>query len=219
MKKITNLIIIDASSSMWSKENEVKEGLTGLLKNIKKDMKKNKGEAKTKTIICQFNSPGTFQVLLNSSKISKINDNIANNYSTGGSTSLFDAIGTGFSLVGKKQDGVFVSILTDGEENSSREFSQKDIKKLFKKAKKAKWGLTFMGTTEESIQNAVSWGINISNTFQFDDSGKGIANSNVTRDASRSLYYASVLSASKSKDIQTTNLVETEVETDENNEA
>jgi len=215
MKKITNLIIVDASGSMWNKSEEVKGGLKGLVKDIRKDMKTNKEEVKVKTIICQFNSHGTFNVLVNSSKRKNINNDIADNYKAGGGTALYDAIGAGFALVGKKQDGVFVSILTDGEENDSKEFTSDDIKSLFKKAKKAKWGLTFMGTTEKAIQSAVSLGVNITNTYQFADSADGLKMSNVTRGASRNMYYASVLKAKSSKDIQTTNLVETDVETDD----
>lgn len=213
MKKITNLIIIDASSSMDSKTSEIIGGLKSLFSDIRNDMSENK-DVKTKTIICQFASAGQFKVLLNSSKIKKITDEIAENYKPSGMTALYDGIGNGFALVDKKQDGVFVSILTDGGENDSKEFSSEMIKKLFKKANKKKWGLTFMGTTQSAIDNAVSLGVSSSNTFAFADNAVGVGVSNAIRSKSREMYYTSVVNAVSMDDIQTQNL--TQVSEEEN---
>lgn len=213
MKKITNLIIVDASSSMSSKTEEVRGGLKDLLKDIRKDMKENKGKAKIRTIVTQFSTAGRFTVLLDSSKRKEITYESAENYQPNGMTALFDAVGQSFALVGKKQDGVFVSILTDGDENDSKEFTQEDVKKLFKKAKKKEWGLTFMGTTEGAIESAVSWGISRGNTFQYADSVVGTRSANVSRNKSKAMYFASVIA----NDVQTDDLVETDSEEEGSN--
>jgi len=209
MKKITNLVIIDASGSMYSKTNEVKGGIRSLLKEIKSDMKKDK-DAKITTIVCQFEGPRDFKVLLNTSNRKDIDLSIAENYRAGGMTALYDAIGEGFNLVDNKQDGVFVSILTDGEENSSQEYRQPAIKKMLTDAKKKKWGVTFMGTTESAIQNAVSLGVNLGNTYKFADNSRGVDISNTVRNKSRTAYYSSVMTATSSADIQVDNLIEDE---------
>ena len=194
MKKVTNLIIIDASSSMQSKAEEVRDGIRDLLKSIRKDLKGKKGEIKNRTIICQFSSPQDFKVLLNASGRRKIKpDAVADSYSPSGWTALYDAIGKGFKLVKPDQDGVFVNIMTDGEENSSQEFNASQIKELIQGAKEKNWGVTFMGTTEEAVQNAQSWGISAGNTMSFMDSGAGITMSNMKRDSARSIYYSAVL--------------------------
>ena len=206
-KKITNLIIIDASSSMLSKASEIRDGLKQLLSDIRTDMKENEN-VKNRTIICQFAGAGSFKVLVNTTKIKKLTDDIADDYKPWGMTALFDAVGQGFNLVGKKQDGVFVNILTDGDENDSKEFTVDMVKKLFAKAKKKKWGLTFMGTTEDAIKSAVSWGVHGTNTFQFEDNSEGIINTTLTRKSSRSAYYNSVLASASLDDIQTENLVD-----------
>lgn len=209
MKKITNLVIIDASGSMSSKTQEVKGGIKSLLKEIKSDMKKDK-ENKITTIVCQFEGPRDFKVLLNTSNRKDIDLSIAENYRPGGMTALYDAIGEGFNLVDGKQDGVFVSILTDGEENASQEYTQAAIKKMLTDAKKKKWGVTFMGTTESAIKNAVSLGVNLGNTYKFADNSRGVATSNSVRSKSRTAYYTSVMTATSSADIQVDNLIEEE---------
>lgn len=196
MKKITNLIIIDASSSMQSKADEVRDGIRDLLKDIRKDSKKNK-EIKNRTIICQFSSAGRFEVLLNSSKRKKLKDSsVADSYRPSGMTALYDAIGQGFNLIRPNQDGVFINIITDGQENDSKEFESSQIKELITAAKDKNWGVTFMGTTEEAVQNAQSWGISRGNTMQFMDSSAGVLQSNLTRGAARTAYYSSVVDGS-----------------------
>lgn len=193
MKKITNLIIVDGSSSMRGKTEEIKGGLKSLLKDIRKDMKENKGKVKVRTIVSQFSTAGKFKVLLDTSKRKNISYDLVENYKPDGMTALYDAIGVSFDMVEKKQDGVFVSILTDGDENNSKEFKVDDIKKLFSKAKKKDWGLTFMGTTEGAIEKAVSLGITRSNTLQYSNSIEGTKAANVSRNFSKAMYFSSVM--------------------------
>ena len=193
MKKITNLIIVDASGSMSSKVDEVKGGLKDLLKDIRKDMKQNKGKAKIRTIVSQFEGAGDFKVLLDTKKRKEVTYDSVENYRPGGMTALFNAIGNSFKMVGKKQDGVFVNILTDGHENDSKEYTVEDVKKLLKKADKKDWGVTFMGTTQSAVEAAKSWGIKASNTFLYEDSKVGTATANVSRMASKQMYFSSVM--------------------------
>ena len=207
MKKFTNLIIVDASSSMRSKEAEVRDGLKDLLTDIRKDIKKSK-DMKTRTIVCQFSSANNFKVLLDTKKRKKIKESIADGYKPSGMTALYDAIGQGFSLVGKKQTGVFVNILTDGDENASQEYTHESVKKLIEEAKEKKWGLTFMGTTEDAIQNAVAMGVTIGNTFQFSNNRQGVNTSNLKKKMSRDKYYTSVVASASLDEIDNLNLME-----------
>jgi Mg-chelatase subunit ChlD len=212
MKKVTNVIVVDASSSMASKAEEVRDGLKSLLKDIRKDMKKNKGEVKIRTIVTQFAGAGTFKVLLDTSKRKKVTYDSAENYMPSGMTALFDAVGQSFAMVGKKQDGVFVSILTDGDENDSKEFTREDVQKLFKKVDKKNWGLTFMGTTQGAVEAAVSWGIKRSNTLQYSNDIQGTKTANVSRNVSKQMYFASVMEG----EVKTDNLVKEDMDKGDN---
>jgi len=190
IKKMTNLIIIDASTSMHPKAEEVKGGLKVLFKQIKKDAKK--GEIEMSTIVLDFSSPGDFNVLVNSNDSEDLKDSVADAYRTRGMTALFDAIGRGFNMIKPNQDGVFINILTDGEENSSQEFKQEDITKLIKDAKAKNWAVTFMGTTEASIEKAKSMGVSGQNVLRFNDDVKGVKRSMKMSMESRSMYYSNV---------------------------
>ena len=194
MKKICNLIILDASGSMTDKAVEVRSGLMNLFEDIQKPAK-----LKQRTIVCDFSSAGDFNVLINTKKAAKLTHEIAEAYRTRGMTALYDAIGKAFSLVDKKYDGVFVNIMTDGMENNSLEFRLEDVKSLIRKKRKKDWAITFMGTTEDALKEAGHWGISKGNMLKYMDSAKGVESASQKRVSARRMYSDMIMSESSSK--------------------
>ena len=183
MKKICNLIILDASGSMSDKAVEVRSGLINLFEDIQLSDK-----LKQRTIVCDFSSAGDFNILINTKKADKLTLTVADEYRTRGMTALYDAIGKAFSLVDKKFDGVFVSIMTDGLENNSVEFRLEDIQSLIRKKRKKGWAITFMGTTEDALKEAGHWGVSKGNMLKYMDSGKGVKSASKKRVTARRAY-------------------------------
>lgn len=102
--------------------------------------------------------------------VKKLKELDEKSYQPDACTPLFDAMGFGLnklkqSLEGKTDYNVLVTILTDGEENSSREFSGKDIKTLVEKLKENRWTFTYIGTDHDVEKIALSLSIN--NTLVF----------------------------------------------------
>lgn len=190
---MTNLIIIDASGSMSDKAGEVKGGVKELLKQIKKDAIKDKAKLKTSTIVVDFSGQGDFNTLVNINDSTGVEDNLADNYTTRGMTALYDAIGKGFAMVGEKEKNVFVSIVTDGQENDSKEFTHTKVKELIEDKKKLGWTVTFMGTTDMAIRDAQSMGISKGNTMSFADSSRGVRTSQLVMNSARNAYYSNAL--------------------------
>jgi hypothetical protein len=122
-----------------------------------------------------------------------LKDNVAESYSTRGMTALYDAMGLSFKLIPEDQDGVFITIITDGEENDSKEFKYEDIKTLITDSRSKNWVISFMGTTEESIKNAVDLGVSKGNTVQFANNTDGVAYAASATVLSRSAHYTSVV--------------------------
>lgn len=196
-KTICNLILIDASGSMGSKANEVIGGLKQLFSDIKNNKRVNHH-----TIVCDFSGAGDFRVLANVQDKDNLDNSIAEKYSTRGMTALYDAIGNAFSMVPKNVDGVFVSIITDGEENDSKEFKAKDIEKLITKGKNKNWGITFMGTSKEAVLQARELGISAGNTIMYADSERGLSSANKAR-SSAFVSYTAAMSGSDNTSIST----------------
>lgn len=191
---MTNLIIIDASGSMADKVDEVKGGVKELLKQIKKDATKDKSKLKTSTVVVDFSGQGDFNTLVNVNDSTDVVDSLADNYTTRGMTALYDAIGKAFAMVDANEKNVFVSIVTDGEENDSKELSHAKVKELIEGKKKLGWTVTFMGTTEMAVRDAQSLGVSRGNTMTFADSAKGMRTSSLTISNARSAYYSNALS-------------------------
>lgn len=208
VKQITNLIIIDASGSMASKIEEVKGGLKVLFQDIQKDAKADKGKITQTTVLVDFSGPGDFRELVNSSDHKLLTDKVADSYSTRGMTALYDAIGKGFMMVPDNKSEVFVSILTDGEENSSHEFKYQDIKDLIEAKRKLGWNITFMGTTEAAVTQARAWGISAGNTRTFTDSSRGVAYANSLMTNSRKMSYDTFKSSVGGQSVQMDNLMD-----------
>ena len=93
-------------------------------------------------------------------------------YWTGGMTALYDAIGIGIRLVEMKMDAdhrenkaALIIIQTDGQENASKEYGQKQLQKRIEDLEKSKlWTFVFLGEgiDQERLTGAMSVGNTIS---------------------------------------------------------
>ena len=194
-KQFTNVIVIDASSSMEDKKSSVISGLKELFQDIKSRAKADK-EVDFKTIVVKFSSHDDVKVIVNAFGGKSLTKGLAESYTTSGMTALYDAIGTAFGLVAHTEEHVFVNILTDGEENNSKIYDQARIKSLIGEAKKKGWAVTFMGTTEEAINSAVGLGVSRGNTLSFAKSVGGMNKMSKARSNMSAMYYASSVGAS-----------------------
>ena len=69
---------------------------------------------------------------------------------------------------------MLVTILTDGEENSSTEFDLKMVKRLIDKQKELGWTFTFIGTDDLDVEGmAHQMGIDSCFSFRQDDASTG----------------------------------------------
>jgi hypothetical protein len=70
---------------------------------------------------------------------------------------------------------VIIVIITDGEENASKEFSKDQVSKMIKHQTDAyQWEFVYIGANQDAFKNANSMGINISNVTNFDANSRGV---------------------------------------------
>lgn len=96
-----------------------------------------------------------------------------------GMTALFDAVGKTInshseklSKVRNKPQVLFV-IITDGQNNSSKEYSAEQIKKLITEKSEDGWQFVYLGSDEKGFEDAANMGIAASMTVSFDASEAG----------------------------------------------
>lgn len=124
-------------------------------------------------------------------------------YVPAGGTALLDAMGYTIDRLGKlfadtpeaKRPGkVCVTIITDGEENASREYDLAKIKTMVERQReKYSWEFVFLGANIDAFAAAQSYGINTKNAYAFSSSKKGlVATSSVVGSALRGYSQGSV---------------------------
>lgn len=173
--QVHNLIILDESGSMELIKISIIQGFNELVQTIQ-GIEKQFPEQEHYISFESFNGLGKklLHFIEPASKLKQIDDKT---YKPDASTPLLDAMGFGInklkqSLQGQTDYNVLVTILTDGEENASQEFSGKDIKKLVEELKQDRWTFTYIGTDHNVEQIASRLSIN--NTMFFSKNEAGI---------------------------------------------
>ena len=163
MKKNMDVVfLLDRSGSMGGMESDTIGGYNSYLKSLEKG---------TKVTTVLFDHE--YEVLHDQKDVEEVEPLTRNNYYVRGCTALFDAIGKSIHLMDHKEcEKVLFVITTDGLENSSREYSKKDIQKLIKKH--SKWKFLYIGADIDSYKEGQDLGIMEENISNYAKDKKGI---------------------------------------------
>lgn len=173
--QVHNLIMLDESGSMSSIKTSIIEGFNEVVQTIK-GIEKQFPEQEHFITFVSFNGLG-IKTLHAVDPVKKLKEINAKTYNPDAMTPLYDAMGLSINTLKKALEGqtdynVLVTVLTDGEENASVEFSGNDIKALIDELKLARWTFTYIGTDHDIDKFAVS--ISIENTLYFKKNEKDI---------------------------------------------
>lgn len=163
------VMIVDRSGSMTSVADGVIEGINGFIA----EQKKIPGSCKLTLI--QFDTIDPCQILINNKELSEVPDNFLTKevYVPRGGTPLLDVIGKAINntdgklaLAETKPDRVIFVIHTDGQENSSQQYTIDTIRGLIKaRTDNDKWSFVFLGEGLDAINSAHSLGLSSADTL------------------------------------------------------
>lgn len=187
--QVHNLIILDESGSMGSIKKTIIQGFNEIVQTVK-GIELNFPEQEHFISLVAFNGLGQ-KVLHFTEPVNKLEQIDEEKYQPAASTPLYDAMGFSFTMLRKvlefKPDhNVLVTILTDGEENASKEYSGRDIKKMIEELKLNRWTFTYIGTDHDVEKFAAS--ISITNTLVFHKNEKDMKAMFVKEQSSRQAY-------------------------------
>jgi len=172
-KRVHNLIIVDESGSMSIIRKQAFVGMNETLQTVRK-MQEKFPDIEQKVTLITFDSEHT-KWHYDDVAAAKTKDLSWEAYRPCAATPLYDAIGKGVSKVNAQVndcENVLVTIITDGEENSSEEWTLKMIRKLIEKLKKQNWTFTLIGTDNLDVETmAHSFAIDEHMEFQQDEAG------------------------------------------------
>ena len=169
-ENLTEIVaILDKSGSMQSLTDDTIGGYNEFIDN----QKQLPGEAVLTTVF--FNND--YHLIHNSEDIKNVKPITRTDYSAGGNTALLDALGKAINDIGlklyntpdeNKPGKVIFFIITDGEENSSKEFSNEKIKEMVEHQKNTyNWEFIFLGANIDAFSAADAIGIGHDKAFNY----------------------------------------------------
>ena len=173
------IVVLDRSGSMRSIEGATVKGFNEFIN----EQKNAEGEAFVTLV--QFDD--RYELNYKSKPVKEVADLVVGEtFVPRGMTSLHDAIGKTINEVDTDRDVTFV-IITDGEENSSREYTGEAVKKMIQSMEKDKqWKFVYIGANQDAVTVANGYGISGANalTYTADANHTTIAFANVSSNLS-----------------------------------
>lgn len=190
-KQTEIVVVLDRSGSMASISKSTVDGFNSFLNE------QQNAEGEAFITLVQFDD--RYEVDYKSIPVSEAKPLIdGETFKPRGMTALLDAIGKTVNELETDRDVVFV-IITDGDENASREYQRDAIMNMIKTLETEKgWYFLFLGANQDAIAAGGGMGItgNKSFTYSADDIGTASAfasfSSNISNYRSAKMHYAAV---------------------------
>lgn len=178
MKKgLTELVfILDRSGSMCGLESDTIGGFNSMLEKQKNEP----GDAIITTVLFD----DRYELLHDRINIRGVSPITDKEYFVRGTTALLDAVGRTINKIANAQkhtasneraENVMFVIITDGMENSSREFSFKKVREMIERQKnKYGWEFIFLGANIDAIAAAEQFGIHRDRAANYHADSEGV---------------------------------------------
>lgn len=169
--QVFNLIILDQSGSMTLIRDAAIDGLNETLAGIKKAQEKFADTQNHYVSLVTF-CGCEIRHIFDKTPIAEAGPLKSKDYVPCCSTPLLDAMGyalTALNKCMKEQDDAVavVTIITDGMENSSKEYDRTTISELVKRLRSEGWSFTYMGANQDSMEVAETLSIRNARNFAF----------------------------------------------------
>lgn len=170
-------VILDRSGSMEEIRDDTIGGFNAFL-----EQQQNALGTATLTLV-QFDAQDPFELLQAFTPVREVPKLTGQSFVPRASTPLLDAVGRainhteeGISKMADfcRPDTVIIAIITDGQENASREFKRADIVRMIEgKQKLLGWKFVFLSADLSAVQDAIQDGIQQGQTLAFPKTARG----------------------------------------------
>jgi uncharacterized protein YegL len=177
VKDATEIVVVmDKSGSMGPRQQDAIEGFNQFLKEQKAE------PSEAFLTLIQFDT--TYNVIHSGKPIKDVEPLTKDTYRPGGNTALNDALARGIIETGKRlsdlpefdrPDKVICVVITDGEENSSKEHTKEQVQEMVKhQEEKYDWAFIYLGANVDAFDAARQLGIKGAMAMNFAPSSAGV---------------------------------------------
>lgn len=190
------VFIIDESGSMAARRQDTIDGFNKELANLAKEQ--NEFGVQYMVTLVTFNT-GTipYKYIYKDIPLSEVDNNFALMYRPAGGTPLLETVGSVISDIEPTNPNVMVTIITDGEENSSKgEYADSTLVKniITECEKNRQWAFCYLGANQDVWSEAGKLGV--SNVLEFDTlNSSSYANAFLGTKNARSVYTSNIVQA------------------------
>lgn len=166
-------LILDRSGSMQGRENDVIGGVN----NFIEEQKKLPDPACVAFVRFDTEATERFRPM---EALSEVKPLTKADYQPRGGTPLLDAVGSTVAALDddwkrEQPDRCIVVVVTDGEENSSHEYTKAKIKEMIQaRQDSGKWAFIYLGANVDAFAEAGSMGFAGANTAGYQNTSRGI---------------------------------------------
>ena len=190
---VHNMLILDESGSMHSIYNQALTGANETIQSIRAAQEQYPDQEHRFTFVT-FNTAGRcVKTIIDDAPIADVRDLTESDYRPNACTPLYDAMGQSItSLERKVEEGeqVLVTVITDGMENASREYSGKAVKEMVSRLREKGWTFVYIGANQDAVE--VARELDIHNSLNFDASIAGTQAMFERHRKSKDVYYQKV---------------------------
>ena len=174
-------IVLDASGSMSCIEDDIKGSFNTFLNKQR--------EEQGKTVFDLFQFSDEVERLVKSADLALFKDDLMAKYTCTGCTALNDAVCIAIDTMGKefaampeeeRPENVLCVIITDGQENASKEFSTEEVKKRIEHQQDVyKWEFLFLAANQDAFESGSALGIQENFCKGFRQDSRGVADMSI----------------------------------------
>ena len=190
--RIYNLIIVDESGSVHGLEHATITGVNETINSIREAQREFADTQDHFLTLVTFDSGAraSIRTIIDCKPIAQVDD--FKDYHPGGCTPLYDAMGQSITALHNhiKDDddaSAVVTVLTDGYENASREWTGASLKALIEQLTNEGWSFSYMGSEHDVKQ--VSFNLSINNVIEFSHDVQGTSSTWARESSAKRNYF------------------------------
>jgi len=177
--------VLDRSGSMHQIEDDTIGGFNSFINQQKENVTKdydildndgNSIKQKNNIYFSLIQFDHEYNINYKNKSILEVEELNRNTFVPRGQTALLDALGMTIKTIKKEKEGdnIIVVILTDGEENCSKEYSKEQINNLITEKRKEGIEFVFLGANQDAIKSANHLGISQNSAMTYSANKKNV---------------------------------------------